>query len=205
MPLAAGAPGPGMEIALRAEPLRGDSVEVLLGAVDRESSPYTGEPVYRRRDVRSPERMPDFGSFRPTETVHAPAAYLVPPDQRDVIERLEAHGVRTARLDRDAAIEVEEFRVDSMRTAEREYQGHELRQMWGGWEVARLTVAAGTVVVPVRQPPGRLVVVLLEPRSEDGFAAWNLLDESLEATGAYPIVRVQRLPVESCGTCVAFR
>ena len=34
-------------------------------------------------------------------------------------------------------------------------------------------------MVPVRQPLGRLIVVLLEPRSDDGFLAWNLFDPAI--------------------------
>jgi hypothetical protein len=202
---AVGSPAPGMRVALRGEPFRGDSVQVLLGDVDRMSHPYTGELVYRRRSVRSPERMPDYGSFRLTEGVGAPAAYAVPAGLGEVIERLEAHGVRMARLDRAATLEVEVFRVDSTRTAEREYQGHRMREVWGGWESDTETLEAGTVVVPVRQPLGRLLVVLLEPRSDDGFAAWNLLDASLEETASYPVVRLQGLPTESCAECESFR
>jgi hypothetical protein len=48
------------------------------------------------------------------------------------------------------------------------------------------------------------VVILLEPRSDDGFLTWNLLDEAIEETGAYPIVRLSDLPVEVCGECARF-
>jgi len=35
------------------------------------------------------------------------------------------------------------------------------------------------VVVPVDQPLGRLIFTLLEPRSADGFADWNILDRAM--------------------------
>ena len=46
-------------------------------------------------------------------------------------------------------------------------------------------------MVPVEQPLGRLIVLLLEPRSEDGLAAWNLMDEVLEKEKPqiYPVLR----------------
>jgi hypothetical protein len=41
------------------------------------------------------------------------------------------------------------------------------------------------------QPLGRLAFTLLEPRSDDGFLNWNLMDAALEkAPGVYPVVRV---------------
>ena len=53
----------------------------------------------------------------------------------------------------------------------------------------RRTLPAGTVVVSVDQPLGRLAFMLLEPRSDDGLVNWNVLDEALEGAEVYPIVR----------------
>ena len=198
-------PAPGMEVALRAEMAPGDTIEVLMGAVDEELNPYTGALMYRRRDEQTVERMPDYGTFRATEVTAAPAAYLVPLDFTAVIERLEAHGVQMAHLDTAAEIQVSEFRVDSTRASEREYQGHRPREAWGIWQKVVRTVPQGTAVVPVRQPLGRLIVVLLEPRSDDGFLAWNLLDPALEESEIYPITRLPELPTEACEECVRFR
>ncbi len=196
-------PQPGMEIALRAEMARGDTIEVLLGAVETERNPFTGARIYRRTDAVTVERMPDYGSFAATEVIEAPAAYLLPDSLSRVVERLEAHGVRLGRLDADAQLAVSAFHIDSTRTGEREYQGHRMREAWGVWRADELEFEAGTVVVPVRQPLGRLIAVLLEPRSDDGFLAWNLLDAVLEEATEYPIVRVDALP-EGCGECAAF-
>lgn len=187
-------PAPGMEVVVRADFMRGDTVEVLLGEVDEERNPYTGEIVYRRRVARIPERMPDFGTFEPVETVWAPAAYVIPADFDEAIERLEAHGLWMARLDRDSELEVEILRVDSTRVADREYQGHRLRETWGAWEAGTELIPAGAVIVPVGQPLGRLVVLLLEPRSEDGLAAWNFFEAGPGGPLDYPVRRLRKLP-----------
>jgi hypothetical protein len=198
-------PAPGTPIAVRAAVARGDSIEVTLGAVDEERNPFTGALMYRRREVQTPERMPDYGAFQPSETVTAPAAYVVPPELGEVIERLEAHGVRTTRLERDVELPGSVFRMDSTSKSERPYQGHHLREAWGRWEDGRREFPAGSVLVPIRQPLGRLLVVLLEPRSDDGFLAWNLLDEAVEGGDTYPVIRVHELPTEGCGECARFR
>lgn len=200
-----GAPEPGMEVALRADFLRGDSIEVLLGAVDTVRNPYTGDVMYLRRDESTGERMPDFGAFRAAETAVAPVAFLIPPQMDAVVERLEAHGIETARLTAEVELEASAFQIDSTRTAEREFQGHRTRDTWGSWVAGRHGFAAGTVVVPIRQPLGRLIVVLLDPRSDDGFVTWNLLDRVLEETGAVPIFEVQALPGNGCEGCERFR
>jgi hypothetical protein len=194
-----------MEVELWAELTRGDTIDVWMGAVDEERNPYTGATIYRRRDERTVERMPDYGAFEATEVAVAPAAYLVPADLTRVIERLEAHGVRLARLDADVDLELSAFRIDSTRAVEREYEGQRPRQVWGEWEPGRQAARAGAVVVPVRQALGRLAVMLLEPRSDDGFLTWNLLDGVIEETGGYPIARMTDLPVEVCEECARFR
>jgi hypothetical protein len=47
--------------------------------------------------------------------------------------------------------------------------------------------------VPADQPLGRLIFSLLEPRSDDGFAAWGFLAEYTEDGGTYPIARAHAL------------
>jgi hypothetical protein len=180
----------GSELALRATVQRGDSVEILLGEVAEERHPYTGRTMYRRLDVVHRERMPDFGSFRATETVQVPTAYLVPGDLTGVLALLEAHGVAGRPLPQPVRQTVERFVIDSTSVAGREFQGHAERTLFGRYERVEIAVPAKTVVVPVAQPLGRLIVALLEPRSDDGLVNWNVLDGALDGTRHYPILRV---------------
>ena len=148
-----------------------------------------GERTLRRLEVRRPERMPVYLSFRATETTRAPAAYYVPAELTRVVNLLEAHGVRMERLAQAETRAVERFTIDSQTVAATEFQGHRERTLFGRWERAEIPVAAGTMVVRVGQPLGRLVFTLLEPRSDDGFADWNVLDDVLKDARSYPILR----------------
>ncbi len=180
----------GRPLATRADFRRSDEeVVILLGEVEEERNPYTGQVMLRRRDVVTPTRMYEYGSFRPTETVRAPAAYYVLPEAEDVIERLEAHGITVVRYADGRELPVERFRIDSTRVAEREFQGRRERTVWGAWEATMETLPPGTAYVSVDQPLGRLAFTLLEPRSDDGFVAWGFLDRQIDA-GRLPILRV---------------
>ena len=180
----------GQELAVRAEHARSATeVEILLGEVEEERNPYTGKTMLRRKDVRLPERMPEFGTFRPTERVRAPRAYLVPAALGGVVELLQAHGVRLRALERATEMQVERFHIDSTRVAERTYQGHHAQTLFGHYQRIRETVPAGTWEVPLEQPLGRLLFYLLEPRSDDGLVAWGLLQEALKEAASYPILR----------------
>jgi hypothetical protein len=183
----------GAELALRATFQRSEQpVEILMGEVVEERNPYTGLTMLRRLDVRRPEHMPEYGTFQPTETEHAPVAYLVPADLENVLNLLDDHGIAWTRLEEPARLRVERFVIDSTTVAEREYQGHRQRTLFGRYEETEMTIPAGTAVVPVEQRLGRLVFTLLEPRSDDGLANWNLLDAALEAALYYPISRTFR-------------
>jgi hypothetical protein len=167
-----------------------EPVDVLLGAVDTVAHPVTGAPMYERRDVREAERMPAYVRFAPSESVTAPALYVVRGSVRErVADLLDAHGITYRRAgvppgDRQA------FRLDSVRTAERAFQNVRMQEVFGAWAPASDDAAGeGALIVPVEQPLGRLVVMLLEPRSDDGLVAWGVLADAL-AEGRVPIERI---------------
>jgi hypothetical protein len=167
----------GKMLAVRAEPERSaQQVEILMGDVAEERNPYSGRVMLRRLDVRTPERMWEYGTFKPTETVRAPRAYLIPANLTEVLDKLQAHGVRATPLASARSVRVEKFRIDSTQAAAQPFQGHQERTLFGAYETATENVAAGTMVVSLEQPLGRLAFTLLEPRSDDGFVNWNVLD-----------------------------
>ena len=180
----------GQTLATRAQLARSENeVTILMGEVDEERHPGTGQVILRRRDVSIPTRMYEYGSFEPTETAVAPEAYYILPDAEDAMVRLEAHGVTVVRYGTERELPVERFVMDSTTVAQREFQGRQERTIWGSWVATIETLPAGTGYVSVDQPLGRLAFTLLEPRSDDGFLSWAILDESIEA-GSFPILRV---------------
>jgi hypothetical protein len=148
--------------------------------------------IRNRLAARRSERMYEYGRFAATETAKAPLAYLVPPDLATVIDRLGAHGIRYRVLPGDSTLEAEQFRIDSVQVAGREYQGHHEQTLFGAYERTRRTLPAGTLVVPADQPLGRLAFTLLEPRSDDGLAAWGLIEAPDAAP--YPVLRIPAAP-----------
>ncbi len=180
----------GQQLATRADFERSrEEVTILMGAVQEERHPGTGEVILLRRDVSTPTPMYEYGAFVPTETAVAPQAYYVLPEAADAIERLRAHGVTVVPVTEERRIVVERYQIDSTTVATREFQGHFERTIWGEWIPERVTLPIGTVAVPVDQALGRLAFSLLEPRSDDGFLAWAILDEQIES-GVYPVLRV---------------
>lgn len=181
----------GTRLGVRAAPHKGGRVRILMGETDEVRNPYSGETILLRRDVQREVEMIDYGTFENTEFEGVPAFYIVPADQQDVLHKLRDHGVSMNPYGSDGTLSVEVFRVDSTSVAQREFQGHRERSVYGTYRQDTRPVASGDMVVRMNQPLGRLVFYLLEPRADDGFVNWNVLDDSIEPGADYPIVRVR--------------
>jgi len=180
---------PGTRLALRAELERAtELVEILMGEVVQEKNPNDGHLMDRRVDVRKPERMPEYGTFKATETERVPSSYYLPATLTKALEHLRAHGVRAAPLPRAATLRIEEFQITGSALAQ-EFQGHKERTLQGTWVAAERELPAGTIRIDMAQPLARLAFYLIEPRSDDGMVDWNILDEAIGDAKIFPIVR----------------
>jgi hypothetical protein len=126
-----------------------------------------------------------------------PRAYWLGPAWRDVIERLELHGLEMERLDAPREVEVEACRLTGVELAAQPFEGRvglagALAEPWsagGAPESAGCTIErrrerfpAGSVRIPADQPLGVLAMVLLEPTSPDSFLRWGFFHEVLQRT-----------------------
>ena len=184
------APVVGDSLALRAAPERSDEpVDILMGATVEEAHPLTGRPLLLRADTQYVEPMYEYGTFAPTLRERVPQAYLIPAGLDEVLLRLAAHGIALEPAEA-TPLDVEAFHIDSLRTAERPFQGHNEQSLFGRYEPGRVTPASGDMLVRADQPLGRLLFSLVEPQSDDGFANWGFLSDRLRVGGVYPILRV---------------
>jgi hypothetical protein len=183
----------GSRVSLRSEMEKSaDPVTILVGEVTEEKNPVSGQMMYRRSDVVHPEKMPEYGTFRATETERVPTAYYVPATLTKAIDILKAHGIAMTPLKTAQTLQIEEFRIQGNEQSPRAFEGHNERTLTGSWSAAERQVPAGTFRIEMKQPLARLAFYLLEPRSDDGLVDWNVLDEALgEAVTVYPIVRTR--------------
>ena len=109
-----------------------------------------------------------------------------------VIDRLEAHGAKYTVTDKEIPFDGERFKITSNTQVEQLYQGtHKARTLVGAWEANQQTLPAGSVIIQMDQPLARLLFVLMDPRSDDGFMWWNILDPVLGLPNVqnYPVLR----------------
>ncbi len=139
-------------------------------------------------------RIPVYDRFVATRTAMLPGGGWAfggdVPGAAQAVALLQRHGVRVERLDAPRAVDAAVFRADSVVTSPRPFQGHREVRLEGVWGAARRTLAAGSYVVPARQPLALLAAALLEPESDDGLVTWNGWDAALRPGGEFPVVRV---------------
>ena len=131
-------------------------------------------------------------SSRPAESVARPFAYLIPPAFREAVATLQRHGLNVEELREDIELDLEVYKLDAVEKSPRRYQGHQAIELRVTPRQTARMVPAGTLVVKTAQPMGRLAVVLLEPRSEDGLAVWNAFDAGLKSGDDFPVLRLPK-------------
>ena len=165
-------------------------IEILMGAVDEEVNPYSGRIIHKRRNVSTPERMWDETTFASTDSERVPAAYIVPASEKAVLERLRAHGIVLEPLGAAAAPPLEAFQIASTTVMPQAFENHQERTVTGTWAPTEPRDLAGAIRVPMTQRLARLAFYLLEPRSNDGLATWNVVDEAIKDS-RYPVLRTR--------------
>ncbi|GMR13338.1 MAG: M14 family metallopeptidase [Gemmatimonadota bacterium] len=180
----------GMSLSVRSQLVAAEEpVTILMGAVEEEEHPETGEVMLRRLDVSNPVERIEYGTFAATERVTAPATYILTSELSDIVDVLNLHGIRTKKTSTETTLTVQEFVVESTKVSVRPFQGRQEREVWGAYREMERTFAPGTTMISVAQPLGLLAFQLLEPRADDGFLDWAMLDRFVEVGSPYPVVR----------------
>jgi hypothetical protein len=166
---------------------RGRPEVVLLGAFEDCPDSQTGEIQRFATGVAGEVEIPCLVSFRATETRRAPRTWWLPPQSRELAERLVAHGIVVQRVDVAEQILVQTWTLVQTETANRLFQGHYERQ--AEWQVSLQPrdIPVGSWVVPGAQPLARLVFQLLSPEADDGFLVWGSYDPWLEPGQELPL------------------
>ena len=168
-------------------------VDILVGEVTKVKNPRSGRDMtVVVEDKFTKVAMKDFGLFAAKRSVPAARAYLFRREYgtRVIIEKLLQHGIAVEELTEAVTTEVEGFLIDSVKTATRQFQGHNEVKLTGQYKKETLTFPVGSLIVRAAQPLGTLAAYLLEPESDDGLTSWNFLDMYLGAGRVHPIYKV---------------
>lgn len=200
---------PGAKVALKlwsdgtTEPFRYRTFAFTSSQSDVSGGPrieYRREPL----EITAPREK----RLRVTEWVSPPAAYIVPPQWREVTDVLVAHGLRTLTTTRPWSGRVGTYRCEGARWFPRPYEGRQVL-FWPGEGSPNngegpgkcaavtedLSFPAGSTVVPLDQRAAKVAIQFLEPTGPDSALAWgffNAIFERKEYAEAYVMEKVAR-------------
>ena len=146
-----------------------------------EKSEITGGTWHRYGTTPLPMRIPMFNRQRIKSGVVLPQQYWIPPQWTDVIERLEAHGIKLARLAAPQTEYIWTYRLTQPVWTSTPFEGHHTATYTTERRALTRTYPAGTVVVDMAQRRARIAANLLEPEAPDALVQWGFFDGIFDA------------------------
>lgn len=134
-----------------------------------------------RKDKPFIEEVKYFNTFKPTDSVAIPKAYIIPKQWVGVIELMKWNNITYERFAEDTLVEVEQYRIEDYDTRRAAYEGHYLHSNTEiSSELIEKEFSQGDVWVSVKQPGLRYLIETLEPTAVDSFFNWNFFDSILQ-------------------------
>lgn len=149
----------------------------------REEPALIGEGQRLRYDRSEPWRkpIPYFNRYNGKDYIKVPEAYIVPGAWRRVIERLDANHVQYKVITQDTVMHVKVSYIDKYETARNPFEGHYYHYKTTCRDTTvSIVCQAGDRWIPTNQIARRFLVQVLEPRSDEGYFAWNFFDSMLQ-------------------------
>jgi hypothetical protein len=180
-----------LEITDKSEPFLFKAFEYSL-----ENSPISGsiKIVYSQTPIDL--IIPKFDNAKITASVAPPLFYIIPPQWKNIIDVLQTHGVKFYRLAKAISIEVESYRLVEPKWAQRSFEG----RLMVSYKAIRTkeirSFPENSVVIPLAQELGNVIIHLLEPESQDSFVAWGFLNPIFEQKEFYSDYIMEKIALE---------
>ncbi|MBS1771656.1 MAG: hypothetical protein JST82_02260 [Bacteroidetes bacterium] len=150
-------------------------------------SEVSGLPrVYYDRNKPYTKEIPYYNTYKATQVVTIPKAYIIPRGWYKVISRLKDNAIQMQELDRDTFILVMAYHIDDYETVKKPYEGHYLHtKVKAHTERQYIKLMKGDYIITTNQPARRFIVETLEPTAPDSYFAWGFFDAVLQQKGGY--------------------
>ncbi len=163
-------------------------------AITENSKPFEFKGIeYRKEksDISGAERIiygtkplnitiPKFDEARVTASVAPPLYYIVPAQWQEVIEILQAHGVKFQRITKPLTIEVESYRFTEPKFTTASFESHITMTYKTNPIKETRTFPANSIIVPTAQEAANVAIHLLEPDAPDSFMFWGFFSAIFE-------------------------
>jgi hypothetical protein len=171
------------QFPLRFETRKDDSTMVDFLGVEYENvkSDLSGGDWFQYSKVPAVLHIPYFSVARPVASVKLPRAYLIPAEWATVIDRVKLHGVKVTELKKEMSVKIVTCRFRDPKWQQNPYEGHHTMTNIEFDEIEETRAfPAGSALVEVMQPAGRIIPHMLEPKGNGSFLYWGFFDPVFE-------------------------
>lgn len=176
-----------MDLTYRA--VNRDSVWIDYLAWERETvkSDLSGADWTRHNyDKPITVKAPLITSYDATSSVQLPEAYIFMPQWTDVIELFDLHDIKYTRLTEPKKIEVETYRYNGATFSTRQSEGRiPVVKTDYTTQTETLEYPAGSILIDMNQPSGRIAAWLLEPSAPGSLVYWGFFNQVLQPTNEF--------------------
>ncbi|WP_121666421.1 M14 family metallopeptidase [Mesonia aquimarina] len=122
-----------------------------------------------------------YNSYKPSDTVSIPKAYIIPQAWWKVIDLLKLNQIEMTAFEKDSIMEVEAYRIEDYQTRENAYEGHYPHFATKvSSSTKKVKFRKGDFIVATNQRGIRYLLETLEPMAVDSFFNWNFFDSILQ-------------------------
>ena len=124
--------------------------------------------------------IPKFDEARTTASVAPPLYYIVPPQWKDAIAVLAAHGITFQKLTKPLKIEVESYKFSEVKFAPASFENRVTVNFKANPIKEMREFPIGSILIPTAQENANVAIHLLEPNAPDSFVYWGFFNAIFE-------------------------
>lgn len=139
--------------------------------------------------------IPRFDEAKIAVGVAPPLYYIVPPQWKDAVEVLRAHGIEFQKTTKPLKIEVESYKFSDVKFASASFENRVPVTFKANPIKESREFPAGSLIVPTAQEAANVAIHLLEPQSPDSLVYWgffNAIFEQKEYGEGYVLEKLAR-------------
>jgi murein tripeptide amidase MpaA len=124
--------------------------------------------------------IPRYDEARVDKSAAPPLYYIVPPQWQEVIEVVNAHGIKYERLKEPLSVEVESYRLTEPKWSTSSFENRVTLAAKQTSVIETRIYPAGSVLIPLDQEAANIAVHLFEPNGPDSLVYWGFFNSIFE-------------------------
>lgn len=160
-----------------------DSTIVDFKGIDytTEKSEITGGVWFKYGDKKNTFKIPFYNTQKAVKSAKLPEAYIIGPEWKETIERLNYHGIKYKKLKKPASINVKSYKFSDVKWAKEPYEG---RMRINNFKMEKIEeerfYPEGSVVIFMDQRTARVIAHIFEPEAPSSYLKWGFFNNIFE-------------------------